>query len=95
MLSTDTNEIIWQYSTTRIVDTTGDTGFLLLNIVTTAVKTVVTDYVPIAKLANYQAFVALPHGQYSKLHRTDMDEGVVYKILKEAATEEEAAAEAQ
>ena len=95
MLSTDTNEIIWQYSTTRIVDTTGDTGFLLLNIVTTAVKTVVTDYVPIAKLANYQAFVALPHGQYSKLHRTDMDEGVVYTILKEAATEEEAAAEAQ
>ena len=72
-----------------MTNNTGDTGFLLLNIVTTAVKTVVTDYVPIAKLANYQAFVALPHGQYSKLHRTDMDEGVVYKVLKEAATDDQ------
>mgnify|MGYP003951583701 CR=1 FL=1 len=90
MLSTDTNEIIWQYSTTRVVDTTGSsTGFILMDILNTAVTTAITDYVPIAKMANYQAFVALPHGQYSKLHRTDMDEGVVYKKLKEAATDDQ------
>ena len=90
MLSTDTNEIIWQYSTTRAVDTSGSsTGFILMDIINTAITTAITDYVPIAKMANYQAFVALPHGQYSKLHRTDMDEGVVYKVLKEAATDDQ------
>ena len=90
MLSTDTNEIIWQYSSTQVVDTTADaTGFILMDILTTAIQTAVTDYVPIAKTANYQAFVALPHGQYSKLHGTDMDEDVVYKKLKEAATDDQ------
>jgi hypothetical protein len=90
MLSTDTNEIIWQYSASQVVDTTADaTGFILMDILSTAVKTAVTDYVPIAQTANYQAFVALPHGQYSKLHRTDMDENVVYKKLKEAATDDQ------
>ena len=90
MLSTDTNEIIWQYSTTRAVDTSGSsTGFILMDIIQTAITTAITDYVPIAKMANYQAFVALPHGQYSKLHRTDMDEGVVYTVLKEAATDDQ------
>ena len=90
MLSTDTNEIIWQYSTTRAVDTSGSsTGFILMDIINTAITTAITDYVPIAKMANYQAFVALPHGQYSKLHRTDMDEGVVYTVLKEAATDDQ------
>jgi hypothetical protein len=90
MLSTDTNEIIWQYSTKRVVDTTADSsGFIWLDLITTAVTTAVTDYVPIAKVANYQAFLALPHGKYSKLHRTDMDEGVVYTKLKDAATEDQ------
>ena len=90
MLSTDTNEIIWQYSASQVVDTTADaTGFILMDILTTAIQTAVTDYVPIAQTANYQAFVALPHGQYSKLHRTDMDENVVYKKLKEAATDDQ------
>ena len=90
MLSTDTNEIIWQYSTTRAVDTSGSsTGFILMDIINTAITTAITDYVPIAKMANYQAFVALPHGQYSKLHRADMDEEVVYKTLKEAATDDQ------
>ena len=88
MLSTVTNEIIWQYSATQVVDTTADaTGFLLMDILNTAVTTAITDYVPIAKTANYQAFVALPHGQYSKLYRSDMDEKTVYSELKEAATD--------
>jgi len=90
MLSSDTNEIIWQYSATQVVDTTADaTGFIMMDILNTAVTTAITDYVPIAKTANYQAFVALPHGQYSKLYRADMDEQVVYKKLKEAATDDE------
>ena len=88
MLSTTTNEILWQYSSTIVVDTSGQsTGFILADILSTAITTATTDYVPIAKNVNSQAFVALPHGIYSKQHRIDGDQNVVYKILKDAATE--------
>jgi len=88
MLSTTTNEILWQYSSTIVVDTAGQSsGFILADIINTAITTAITDYVPIAKNVNLQAFVALPHGQYSKQHRIDGDQNVVYKVLKEAATQ--------
>jgi len=88
MLSTTTNEILWQYSSTIVVDTAGQSsGFILADIINTAITTAITDYVPIAKNVNLQAFVALPHGQYSKQHRMDGDQNVVYKVLKEAATQ--------
>ena len=88
MLSTTTNEILWQYSSTIVVDTAGQSsGFILADILNTAITTAITDYVPIAKNVNLQAFVALPHGQYSKQHRIDGDQNVVYKVLKEAATQ--------
>ena len=88
LLSTTTNEILWQYSSTIVVDTAGQSsGFILADIINTAITTAITDYVPIAKNVNLQAFVALPHGQYSKQHRMDGDQNVVYKVLKEAATQ--------
>ena len=88
LLSTTTNEILWQYSSTIVVDTAGQSsGFILADIINTAITTAITDYVPIAKNVNLQAFVALPHGQYSKQHRIDGDQNVVYKVLKEAATQ--------
>jgi hypothetical protein len=38
--------------------------------------------------ANYQAFTALPHGKYSKLHGQDGEVGVVYKVLKDKASDQ-------
>jgi hypothetical protein len=88
MISTSTNEIIWQYSSSIAVDTAGQSsGFIIADILSTAINTAVTDYVPIAKSVNAQAFIALPHGKYSKQHRLDGDQNVVYKYLKEAATD--------
>lgn len=88
LISTTTNEILWQYSATQVVDTSGQSsGFLLADLISTAITTATTDYVPIAKSVNAQAFIALPHGKYSKQHRTDMDENVVYKVLKDAAVD--------
>ncbi len=88
MISTNTNEIIWQYSSSIAVDTAGQSsGFIIADIISTAINTAVTDYVPIAKSVNAQAFIALPHGKYSKQHRLDGDQNVVYKVLKEAATD--------
>jgi hypothetical protein len=88
MLSTETNEILWQYSSTIVVDTTAESsGFIVADILSTAINTVATDYVPIAKNVNAQAFIALPHGKYSKLYRTDMNDNVVFQALKDAATD--------
>ena len=88
LISTTTNEILWKYSATIVVDTSAQSsGFILADIISTAITTAATDYVPIAKNVNAQAFIALPHGKYSKQHRTDMDENVVYKVLKDAAVD--------
>ena len=88
MLSTDTNEILWQYSATQVVDTSADSsGFLLADLITTALTTATTDYVPIAKQVNYQAFAGLPHGKYSSLYRTDGEQAILVS-LKDAATDE-------
>lgn len=88
LISTTTNEILWQYSATQVVDTSAQSsGFLIADLISTAITTATTDYVPIAKNVNAQAFIALPHGKYSKQHRTDMDENVVYKVLKDAAVD--------
>lgn len=89
MLSTETNEIIWQYSATQVVNTSAESsGFLIADLISTAITTATTDYVPIAKQVNYQAFVALPHGGYSTQHGLDRDQNIS-TILKDAALEED------
>ena len=55
-----------------------------IDLIATAIKTAVTDYVPIAQQANYQAFLALPHGKYSKLHKLDQ-EVQIFNALKDKA----------
>tara|TARA_B100000767_G_scaffold95562_1_gene91915 strand:+ start:234 stop:656 length:423 start_codon:yes stop_codon:yes gene_type:complete len=89
MLSTETSEIIWQYSATKTIDTTAESsGFIIADIISTAITTATTDYVPIAKQDNYQAFTALPHGDYSDLHGLDQEQGIS-TIMKDAALEED------
>lgn len=87
MISTNTNDIIWQYSATQVIDTTAESsGFIIADLITTALTTATTDYVPIAKQVNYQAFIGLPHGKYSKIHRTDGSD-LINVALKDAASE--------
>ncbi len=89
MLSTETSEIIWSYSATQTIDTTAESsGFIMLDILSTAITTATTDYVPIAKQVNYQAFTALPHGGYSDLHGLDQEQSIS-TIMKDAALEED------
>jgi hypothetical protein len=89
MLSTETSEIIWQYSATQTIDTTAESsGFIIADLISTAITTATTDYVPIAKQANYQAFYALPHGGYSDQHGLDGDQGIS-TTLKDAALDDE------
>ena len=89
MLSTETSEVIWSYSATQTIDTTAESsGFIMLDILSTAITTATTDYVPIAKQVNYQAFTALPHGGYSDLHGLDQEQSIS-TIMKDAALEED------
>ena len=60
----------------------------MLDILSTAITTATTDYVPIAKQVNYQAFTALPHGGYSDLHGLDQDQNIS-TTMKDAALEED------
>ena len=89
MLSTETSEVIWSYSATQSIDTTAESsGFIMLDILSTAITTATTDYVPIAKQVNYQAFTALPHGGYSDLHGLDQEQSIS-TTMKDAALEED------
>lgn len=81
--SAETGEDLWKYDGTIQVDTTGsDYGApglagLLVKVISTAVKTATTDYVPIAKRANYITLLTLPYGKYHPNHNKDMDSKVV------------------
>lgn len=89
MLSTETSEIIWQYSATQTIDTTAESsGFIIADLISTAITTATTDYVPIAKQANFQAFTALPHGGYSDQHGLDGNQSIS-TTLKDAALDDE------
>ena len=85
LVSTETGEVIWRYNGTLKVDTSGDSGGgsgitdLIIQAATTAVKTGLTDYVPIAKKANIKALVAIPYGKY---HRKHLKDGTMKAINK-------------
>ncbi len=76
LVSTETGETIWMYNGTLTVDTSsnssgGGIAGLLINAVATAVTTALTDYVPIARKANFQALTSIPYGKYHSKHLKD------------------------
>ncbi|MBN2425034.1 MAG: DUF799 family lipoprotein [Calditrichaceae bacterium] len=85
LMSTKTGEIIWKYNGTIQVDTSGDSGNapgfagLLASVITTAIQTAATDYVPQAKKANIQALQSIPVGKYHSQHNKDQNRKVVEK----------------
>ncbi|MEX2117268.1 MAG: GNA1162 family protein [Bacteroidota bacterium] len=70
--STTTGEVLWFYDERVSVSTTGESGGatglagLLVQAITTAIKTAATDYVPLARDANAKILLALPYGKYNK-----------------------------
>jgi len=92
--STTTGEDLWKYDGTITVDTSGDSGGagglagLLVKIAITAIKTAMTDYVPLAKQANSIALVSIPYGKYHQRHDIDRtDKVVIEKKVQEQAVE--------
>lgn len=85
--STETGEDLWKYDGQIVVDTSsGSTGGglvgLIAKVIITAVKTATTDYVPIAKRANYMTLSAMPYGKYHPFHNQDMKSQIFQKGKK-------------
>ena len=71
LVSTDTGETLWGYDERVVVDTTGSSGSILADILTTALSTAVTDYVPVAYQVHNTALNAMPVGKYHPQHGQD------------------------
>ncbi len=86
--STTTGDTLWQYEGTIIEDTTvrssgGGLIGLAVAAVATAVKTAATDYVPIAKRANYMILNTIPCGRYHPRYDKDREEKVLLeKVMR-------------
>ena len=80
--STKTDQILWKYNGTVVVDLSGgDTGGgiagLIAKAIITAVNAAVVDYVPHARTANYRAIASMPYGQYHPQHSLDQSQKIV------------------
>lgn len=69
--STKTNEVLWKYTGTQVVNLSGNSGNILASIIATAINTAIADYVPYARQVNYQIFSTMPAGPYSPVYLKD------------------------
>lgn len=84
--STHTGDDLWKYEGTMVLDTSGDSGGapglagLIAHVITTAIKTAMADYLPVARRANYLAVSALPCGKYHPRCGTDRADQVINQV---------------
>lgn len=78
IVSTTTNEVLWRYTGTVVVDLSGGNSGgslagLLVKAIATAINTAAADYVKYAKVANARLIYTLPAGPYSPMYMKDQD----------------------
>jgi len=64
LVSTDSSEVLWSYRQKVVIDTSGSSGVLLVDIISTAINTAIADYVPVAAQVHARAVEGLPFGKY-------------------------------
>ena len=74
--STISDQTLWDYSGTVVVDLSGGSGGgglagLIAQAIVTSAQAAMADYVPHAKTANYRALSSLPFGKYHPQYMTD------------------------
>ncbi len=78
LVSTQTQDVIWQYDDVVIHNTSGNSGNLIADLISTAISTALVDYVPIAHIVNARIVNSMPVGKYHKRHNSDgKDTGVI------------------
>jgi hypothetical protein len=83
LVSTDTGEKLWGYDEKIVLDTSGSTGFILTDLIATAITTALTDYVSVAYQVHGVALGSMPVGSYHPQHGKD---GEVKAVLKSKNT---------
>lgn len=90
MLSTNNREVIWSYDAQVVLNTSGQSsGFLVADLINTAVNTAVADYIPLARQVNQLAINTLPFGKYHPKSGLDADAKVVLTASKDEALKDE------
>ncbi len=89
--STTSNQTLWKYTGTVVVDLSGgNTGGglvgVIVKVVVAAVQSAVADYVPYARQANYRALSSMPFGKYHPLHNKDQKVQFVDQTLEKNKT---------
>jgi hypothetical protein len=74
--STKSDQILWRYSGTVVVDLSGGSSGgglagLIAKVITTAIASAAADYVPHARVANYRALSSMPYGKYHAQYLKD------------------------
>jgi hypothetical protein len=77
--STKTDQVLWKYNGTVVVDLSGgNTGGglagLIAKVIVTAVSSAMADYVPHARVANYRSLGSMPYGKYHPQYLKDKDQ---------------------
>lgn len=85
LISTEANEVLWSYDQEVIVDTTGSSGNILVDLISTAISTAVTQYVPVAAMVHETAIKSMPFGKYHPRSGTDGDTKTVNLVARDAA----------
>jgi hypothetical protein len=78
LVSTLTNDVIWQYDDIIVHNTSGNSGNIIADIISTAITTALVDYVPVANVVNQRIVSSLPVGQYHNNYGKDqLDKGII------------------
>jgi hypothetical protein len=83
LISTISDQTLWDYNGTVVVDLSGGSGGggglagLIAQAIVTSAQAAMADYVPHAKTANYRALSSLPFGKYHPQYMTDQSVQIV------------------
>lgn len=85
--STKTEQVLWNYNGTVVVDLSGGNSGgglagLIAKAIVTAVNSAVADYVPYARVANFRALSSMPHGKYHEMYQKDQEQKIVNQAPK-------------
>ncbi|WP_293227300.1 GNA1162 family protein [Moritella sp.] len=83
LVSAETNNVLWSYKNTFVLDTSGSSGNLIADLIVTAISTAATDYVPVARRVHANAVTTLPVGKY---HPKYLQDGKVKNVIPELAS---------
>lgn len=76
LISTSTNQALWQFHHVIEVDTSSESKDLLVQLISTALSTATTDYLPLARDVNDAVISTLPKGPYHPRYQQDGQDAV-------------------